>query len=106
MSCGHDVTALIGETFRLDITYKDSLGVPIDISFMTATWTVNAVSYASPSNEVTIGPGTGEVHLLLTTTQVSVLGSGVYDYQVVLTDPTADPGEGDKILLEGLMQVE
>lgn len=106
MSCGHDVTANLGETFTLDVVYKDSLGVPVDISLYTARWTVNGSIYTSPSNEVTIGPEAGTIHLLLTTTQVNTLGAGVYDYILVLTNPALPAGEGDKILLEGLMQVE
>lgn len=108
MSCGTDLTAKHGETFVQDLLYTDSLGVPVDISVnFIVTWTVHGVAYASNTDpEVVIGPGTGEIHLMLATQDVDDITLRVVNYMVLLTDTSVGPGLGDKILLEGLLEVE
>ena len=107
MSCGYDLEAFIGETFTLDITYKDGNGDPIDIAADLVTWTVDGMSYTSTgAQEVVIGGGTGQIRLMLTTDQVEDLGIGIFDYSLVLSDAFLPVGEGDTILISGVMQVE
>lgn len=107
MSCGYDLTASLGETFRLTGTYKDGDGVPIDLTGDEIVFTIDGTSYHSDDNlEVQIGSDPGSFHLMLTSTQIDTLGIGIFDYTVVLTQVAFPAGQGDTLLLSGVMQVE
>lgn len=106
MSCGYDLTAKIGETLTFTIVYKLSDDTPIDIAADSVTWKIGATSYASPSLEVVVGPEPGTVHFLLTTDQVTAYGVSVQPYVVTLIDSAVPAGQGDLILLDGLIQFE
>lgn len=108
MSCGnYDITAQRHETLVVDLVYKDSLGVPVDISTnFLVTWTVDQTAYVSGVDpEVVIGPGVGGIHLKLATADVDALPR-VSEYYLVLTDLLAPAGFGDEVLIEGFLEVE
>jgi hypothetical protein len=86
LPANYDITLYKGDTYSLPLTFKDSLGVAIDIS----TWTFKGQIKVSsrdtlPQTEfafqITDGPG-GKVTASLTHAQTEVLKSGVYDIQI------------------------
>lgn len=106
MSCGFDITAKIGETLSLTIVYKKEDGTPIDIANDSVILTIGDVTYVSPGNELIIGPEDGTIHLMLTTQQVDSFGVVILPYVLKLVDSNLPFGQGDTILLDGLMQFE
>lgn len=106
MSCGFDITARIGETLSLTIVYKKEDGTPIDIANDSVILTIGLVTYVSPGAELIIGPEPGTIHLMLTTAQVDSFGVTILPYSLKLIDSDVPVGQGDTILLDGLMQFE
>lgn len=107
MSCPTlNLTVCTGETFRRTLVYKDSNGVPINISAWTATFTVGATTYVSPSPQVVIDAAPGTVKIELSSSEVAALTSTLVPYQVILTNPLMPAGHGDVVLLEGKLEVE
>jgi len=106
MACGYDMTARLGETLSFVIIYKKADDTPIDIAADTVTWTIDDVTFSSPSDEVTIGPEVGTIHFRLTTPQVDAYGATILPYTIKVIDSAVPAGQGDLILLDGLIQFE
>ena len=108
----HDLTMRTNETFHLDLKYRDSNGLPIDITNYTAQMQVRDKAGGSevildtegPGNSVVIdGPhGKIDVYFPLSTMLAVTAKKGFYD--LVLTSPP--PEERVDALIEGTVAFE
>lgn len=110
MSCpGYDIQASFLESWLLDVVYKDSLGVPVDISTAwVVEFTIGPDTYSSDDADVVIiGPEAGTIHLGLDpTTLGSYSIDAIVKYSLIAIDPNVTPGLGTILLLEGRFTVE
>lgn len=82
-----------GATWSVVVTYKDSTGVPINLTGYTAAMQVRQqyssdtaeLTLTSPSNGIVITPSTGIVTITMTAVQTAALEEGYYVYDVELT---------------------
>ena len=85
-----------GATWSVVVTYKDSTGVPINLTGYTAAMQVRQqyssdtaeLTLTSPSNGIVITPSTGIVTITMTAVQTAALEEGYYVYDVELTSGT------------------
>jgi hypothetical protein len=79
-----------GSDYSTTITINDSAGSPLDLSLHTATAQIRKTytSSTSVSFIVTFDPDrtTGKITIALTNTQTSALKSGLYVYDVLISD--------------------
>ena len=86
-----------GATYTLAITYKDSAGVPINLTNYTAAMQLRlqydspttALSLSSPSNGIVITGASGLVTITITDTQTAALASDTFLYDLEITSPTS-----------------
>ena len=82
-----------GSTYTLALTYKDSAGVPINLTGYTAAMqlrkTVNSatatLSLSSPSFGIVITGATGLIDITITATQSRDLVADIYVYDLEIT---------------------
>jgi hypothetical protein len=94
-------------TFSFIVEYKDSNGLPIDLTGATAKMQVRdqkggtklAFSLTSPSGGITIDPTNGKLTIKITPTQTSKLFYPKSSYDIMVTDSNANKIK----LLEGYM---
>lgn len=92
-----DITIEQGATFTLDFVWKDSDGIPVDLTGYSGRMQVRkavgsadaALTLTSPTG-ITLGGNTGAISVKATPTQTSAitLRTGVYDLE--LQDPNGD----------------
>jgi hypothetical protein len=94
-------------TFSFIVEYKDSNGLPIDLTGATAKMQVRdqkggtklAFSLTSPSGGIVIDPTNGKLTIKMTPTQTSKLFYPKSSYDIMVTDSNANKIK----LLEGYM---
>jgi hypothetical protein len=82
-----------GATYTLALSYKDSAGVPINLTGYTAAMqlrkTVNSatatLSLSSPSSGIVITGATGLINITITATQSRDLVADIYVYDLEIT---------------------
>lgn len=93
MADRYDFTLDQGSDWYLNITYKDSLGVPINLTGYTAALqfrltpsdSTAALTLTSISG-ITITPLTGTLDIHATATQTAALAAGKYSYDLELNN--------------------
>lgn len=98
-----------GETFRLQVIYKDTNGVVVNLTGWDVTWTIEADGDATvivaPDARLTVTPLAGQIDLMLTTDDVEDLAGLTTSYSLLGTNTALPAGEGDYTILEGRIDV-
>lgn len=86
----YNATVDQGATFTLEVIYKDSAGLPINLTGYTAALQVRQnyydevalVSLTSPSNGIVITPLLGKINITMSSAQTGSLDEGIYVYDL------------------------
>ena len=87
----YDITAYLGDTLTVPITWKDSTGAIVNLTGSTGLGQIKLAKTDITSVEtftVTLGASTGNITFSLTAAETAALGIGTWVYDIQVTTGT------------------